>query len=32
METKNVKKKLKKAEPVRWDPIVARLEEYKLRI
>jgi hypothetical protein len=31
MKAKNVKKKLNKPDPVRWDPIVARLEEYKLR-
>jgi hypothetical protein len=31
MKAKNAKKKLIKEYPVRWDPIVARLEEYKLR-
>jgi hypothetical protein len=31
METRKAKTRSKKIENVRWDPIIARLEEYKLK-
>ena len=31
MSSKTVKKKYKKEKLVRWDPIIVRFEEYKLR-
>ena len=32
MKAKTVKNKCEKIETIRWDPVVARLEDYKLKI